>query len=114
MAATTDKRKTLDYIGSGPNTGDWQGRHAQAIHSPQGAERAIVGLLKAWLDYANGHEARYDSRIGDDYVLGPPWAQIGAGLRQLLNGESGRLDCGTLDSIIYNTLNAEGFNPDLM
>ena len=40
------------------------------------------------------------------------WARIGAGLRGLLNGALGRLDAGTLDSLIADTLRAEDFDPD--
>ena len=54
--------------------------------------------LAAWLD---GYEARYGSPPGTDGVLGDEGAgKIIEGLLVLLNGELGRLDGGTLDSIL--------------
>jgi hypothetical protein len=90
----------------------WQDRHLAAIIRPNATERPMVNLISAWVDYAAQHARRFDSKIGDDGVLGPEWAQIGAALHGLLNGETGRLDCGTLDAIIHDNLTTEGFNPD--
>lgn len=65
----------------------------------QGAVRhLIVGLL----GYAHAHKSRYESAIGDDYILGPCWLKIADGLLGLLNGETGNLDCGTMDAAIRN------------
>ena len=92
------------------NMGDWQGRHMSAVLNPKlHFEAAIVGMVKVWLVYADGHRARYESGIGEDYVLGPEWESIGRSLIGLLNGETGRLDCGTLDGCIRASLVAEGF-----
>jgi hypothetical protein len=74
----------------------------------------LVGLLRAWLDYAQQYQAEHGSNIGYDYVLGPEWATIGVAIRGLLNGTSGRLDCGTLDSILYDNLKEQGFDPDTL
>jgi len=105
----TDK---LHSIGTKGNMGDWQGRHLRAIDFPHGQERPVVHMLRGWLEYADAHAQRYESGIGEDGVLGPAWAEIGDALRQLLNGELGRLDAGTLDSVLYETLKGEGFDPD--
>jgi hypothetical protein len=94
------------------NMGGWQERHTLAVRAPRGAEGPIVNLLDAWTRYANQHAARYDSGIGSDGVLGPEWATIGRAIRGLLNGESGRLDCGTLDGFILDTLKSEGFEEE--
>jgi hypothetical protein len=91
--------------------GYWD-RHLDAIARPRGPERPISGMLHAWLLYADSHQERYGSGIGQDGVLGPEWAAIGRALRGLLNGECGRLDCGTVDGIILDTLKAEGFGED--
>ncbi len=48
----------------------------------------------------------------DDGVLGDEWAKIGGALRGLLNGETGRFDCGTLDRLFCETLRSEGLDPD--
>lgn len=95
-----------------PNDTGWQDRHMTGLQIPVGAERPIRDLLVAWAAYADAHKASYESGIGADSVLGPAWAAIGASIRQLLNGDTGRLDCGTLDGFICTTLEAEGFDPD--
>lgn len=94
----------------------WGRRHIDALYVPQGApnssEQAIVEGLRAWINYAHNHQARFEQGIGTDGVLGPAWAQWGAALRTLLNGDLGRLDGGTLDHIIAYNLTEQGFNPD--
>lgn len=86
------------------NDNGWQERHHKALVFPADYEVALVGMFKAWYQYAVLHELRFESLIGDDYVLGPAWEAIGDSLRTLLNGESGRLDCGTLDGFVLNTM----------
>lgn len=98
----------------GSNDTGWQQRHASAVAMPNHIERPIVTLLAGWAEYADQHRAAYDSGIGGDGVLGPAWADLGASIRRLLNGDLGRMDGGTLDSFICNTLEAEGFNPDML
>ena len=48
----------------------------------------------------------------DDYVLGNHWAEIGYGLFRLLDGETGRFDCGTFMDEVAHTLNANGYALD--
>jgi len=90
----------------------WRTSHKAALILPKGPERGILSLLKGWLLYADQHKERFEGGIGEDYVLGPQWVAIGLALRELLNGELGRLDGGTLDSVILDALNAEGFDGD--
>lgn len=75
-------------------------------------ETCMVAMLKGWRDYAREHETQFDSKIGDDGFLGPQWLQLGKALRALLNGETGRLDCGTVDGFILDTLQAHGFSEE--
>jgi hypothetical protein len=91
------------------NTGNWQRRHNEAVTAPRaGFEAATVAMLRGWATYATAHRTAYDSPIGDDGVLGPEWAAIGHAMLGLLNGDLQRLDGGTLDSFILNTLEANG------
>ena len=91
----------------------WSQRHRQAITAPAHEfERAYVWMLAGWLLYADAHRNAYESTICDDGVLGKEWAAIGDGLRGLLNGDLKRLDGGTLDSILNDTLEANGINPE--
>jgi hypothetical protein len=89
----------------------WSRRHFDAVVLPADLfERALVGMLGGWLLYADAHQRAYASSIGDDAVLGQEWAVIGAGLLGLLNGHLGRLDGGTLDNVLRDTLHANGIN----
>lgn len=92
-----------------PNENGWADRHDEAVKlSHLQFEQPIVAMLQGWAKYAEDHKARYESNIGDDGVLSDPWKEIGLGIRALLNGETGRLDCGTLDAFILDTLNENG------
>jgi hypothetical protein len=62
--------------------------------------------------YADAHAERFESSIGDDYVLGPIWERMGRTIGELLNGETGRLDCGTIDGMIRDVLERNGFKRD--
>jgi len=93
-----------------PDTNGWKKRHLDAIGSPQFGEYPYVTLLKGWLAYADVHKARFESEIGEDYVLGPQWEAIGDSLRGVLNGETGRLDCGTLDGLILGVMKDAGID----
>lgn len=77
---------------------------------PQGPERPIVNLRMALEQYQIWHSRTYGSRIGDDGILGPAWADMVRSFRTLLNGQTGRLDCGTLDSWAVDALKVEGFD----
>ena len=114
MTARTDTRAAFSRSRPVPGTTAPAGaRHLAALSAPRAPfEPAYVHLLTGWLGYADAHNEQYQSGIGDDGVLGPHWARIGADLRGLLNGELGRFDGGTLDSLICRTLEAEGFDPD--
>ena len=105
------KRVPLDFVGRHLGE-DWAARHRRAVNYPQGSEIGVVLLLKGWDAYANAHGAIYESRIGEDYVLGPEWAKIGGAILSLLNGDLGRLDGGSLDHVIRHNLEAEGFDPE--
>lgn len=92
-----------------PNTGNWQGRHNNAVTAPRaGFEASLVAMLRGWATYAAAHEQAYESRVGDDGVLGPEWAAVGNAMLGLLNGDLSRLDAGTLDGFIRDTLAANG------
>lgn len=94
---------------------DWKKLHETAMASGRLTathESAIVFLFRAWQAYASAHKARFEGTIGEDYVLGPEWQAIGQALIGLLNGETGRLDCGTLDREIRAELERAGFNPN--
>jgi hypothetical protein len=90
----------------------WGERHCAAFTRPSKHEIAIVKLIEGAVEYADRHQARYDSAIGDDCVLGKEWESIVRAIRGLLNGECGRLDCGTIDGLLLDMLKAEGFDEE--
>lgn len=85
----------------GAHDADYLELHRRAIaRSTAGFESAIVELLRALAEYADAHRDRYETEIGEDGVLGDHFEEIARGLLGLLNGETGRLDCGTIDGAI--------------
>lgn len=87
----------------------WASRHVAAFESPRFGERPIVGLFKFLADYADHHESTFGRPVGEDGVLGAEWLRILKSARQLLNGELGRLDGGSLDRLAYQLGNVAGF-----
>lgn len=84
---------------------DWMDRHLAAFRSPRDSEGVHVQLYQAvhsmW--HSKGwHEDGYAS----DYVV-----DIIRAARALLDMETGRLDCGTLDSFYCDALRACGEEP---
>ncbi len=59
------------------------------------------------------HQSRFESNIGDDYILGEQWRVIAVATIALLNGETGRLDCALTEGLIRDLAVANGFNRDL-
>lgn len=94
------------------NSNGWQERHMYAVERPNAREEGIVSMLEGWFDYALRHKINYSSLIGDDGMLGPAWEEIGDALRTLLNGECGRLDCGTVDGFILHTMRENGVDTE--
>ena len=83
--------------------------HCAAAYSPRrGFETAIVKLVEALREYATAHFQAYESPIGDDGVLGEEWEQIARGTLGLLNGEAGRLDCGSVDRHVRDLASEAG------
>jgi hypothetical protein len=88
-------------------------RHSDALSHPVGRwEVAFVKMYDGWRAYAQAHRYAYKSPIGDDYVLRVPWQAIGLSLLAMLNGETGRLDCGSMDKVIRQILAQEGCPAD--
>lgn len=101
--------------------GDWKERHNAAVQTlasypnSRPFEQSLVAMLTAWAEYADDHRTAYESPIGDDGVLGPHWQEIGLAIRGLLNGDCGpRLDCGTLDGFILDTLTANAVDTEAL
>lgn len=82
--------------------------------STQGPFDTHIGaMLKALACYADSHARQYASPIADDGLLGEAWRDALRGVRALLNGETGRLDCGDVDKAILDMYRAAGFRDEL-
>lgn len=95
---------------------EWGKRHVEAWRiAKYGAKRkgaAIVLMVEALAQYADTHYELYESSIGEDSVLGPNWLKIAYGVRYLLDGETGDLDCGTVSSLLWDIVLNEGFSEE--
>lgn len=103
MKATIKNTVTKEY---------WMKRHEDAMRSPKGSEVAIVMLVKGLEAYASHHADMYGSTMSNDGYLGPVWSTMVTGLHDLLNGDCGRLDCGTLSARIGALLTDNGFDSE--
>ena len=74
-----------------------------------GFDTAIGQMLRALALYADSHLSRFETPISQDYVLGVEWRRSLSAVRALLNGETGRLDCGDVDRAILAMFTAAGF-----
>jgi hypothetical protein len=81
-------------------------------NDPASAHWAFLRLVTALADYSDAHRERFESSMGDDGFLGPAWLDILKGTRTLLNGETGRLDCGTVDSMLVRMAEAAGYEEE--
>ncbi len=107
-----------------PSENGWFSRHEAAVpafigqivgesrFARESYERPLCHMLQGLAQYAGAHVRQYGSPIAEDGVLGVAWRESLAGLRQLLNGELGRLDGGTLDHAILELYKAAGFEGD--
>lgn len=83
----------------------WIKAHRQAVMSPRNDfEKALLGMLRGWLHYADAVEGASDKNVGQHPVLRPYWAQIAYGISGLLNGDTGRLDTLAVNHILRETL----------
>lgn len=88
-------------------------RHRKAWHTQEcGIERAIRLGIESLADMAADYEARLGSTIGSDYVLGEYWLGMAKGLKGMLDGETGALDCGFCSAAIRNLAELAGFNEE--
>jgi hypothetical protein len=79
----------------------------------------LVIMMDALIRYAKAHEKRFESKLAEDYVLGPEWLKAASAIRQLLNGdgavahELGRntdsKDNGAVEGMFWDAMAIAGF-----
>jgi len=82
--------------------------HERAIYGPPSKWHPLLSLVVAWERYADEHETRYDSPIGQDSILGPYWAETGLAIKRLFDGETGGIDAGSVANNIADMITAQG------
>lgn len=83
--------------------------HREASISLRGFEGSIRFMVRGWAEYADAHVERYEETLANDGVLGPAWLALGHSLIELLCGETGRFDCGSLNRNIRAKMAEAGF-----
>lgn len=73
-------------------------------------ESSLETMFSAWASYAGTHKRMYDTDLAEDYVLGPQWVEMGRCLIGLLNGVTGKIDCGNFDRNVRKVALAAGFD----
>lgn len=98
---------------------DWARRHYQAwlqqdlADTPiQRREVCIRKMIVGWAQLGESHQDMYGAPIGQDAYCCEHFAQMGHALRDMLNGETGAYDCGTLDRLIVMIANVCGVDLD--
>lgn len=91
----------------------WEIRHNQAVTCPTPNEAILISMIQSVDLYIR--QAEVDADLPwYDYVLGVGIGEIIGGIRTLLNGDIGRLDGGTLDSVLCSLAERASFDLDVM
>jgi hypothetical protein len=93
----------------------WVLRHCQAWTSPRTArEKALRALIQAFAEYADSYaeETGGERQLGEDGYFHEHARDMVRALLALLNFESGRFDCGTLDKLIRDLAVVSGVELD--
>lgn len=90
----------------------WVKQHKATVANPTNPHaQAYLAMVYGWLAYADAHNDRFESSLGEDYFLGPLWMDIGKSLNRMLNGETGGLDSGIMNGILIRAVQMQGLDP---
>jgi hypothetical protein len=70
----------------------------------------IAKLVYALAELADNYRARYRSGIVSDGYMGDHWTGVFDSCRALLNGDTGNLVCGLVDTILNDMAKREGYD----
>lgn len=110
LEACADDQKRLRSLGY--STKHCQD-HIRYFQQPRWQELPIVHLVKALATYGDAYRAEFDGEVGEDGVLADEWLAIAKATVALLDGPTGRLDCGRIDTLVRDLAEAVGFTRDL-
>lgn len=72
-------------------------QHSEAMLAPRGVERGLVKILDGISLYFEYYTRETESLIGEDGVIGEAAENLISAFKIMLDGPTGRLDCGTLE-----------------
>lgn len=90
----------------------WVKRHVAAWNTPEGFESALKGMIVGFDEYGHSMRSKLGTPPGEDMFLGPAFKQIAEAVLILLNGDLGRFDGGTLDSLVRAICTENGVELD--
>ena len=87
------------------------------LHARLADQARFSFLASAWRNalgqlalFADEYKLKFKQRIGDDYVIGPYWADTMRSLHRLLDCDMGQaIDCAAASACINDMLKLEGF-----
>ena len=96
----------------------WGLRHYEAWQHPRkGSEAMIKALIMGWAEYADQYHQSTGfepaENISADAYTARYWLDTAENIIGLLSNDTGRLDSGTLDSLVRKIAMNEGFSNDL-
>ena len=109
------KTTILDWVGperlsdGTENVNHYYHRNALSRRYQDPFGSALRAMLVGWERYALAFRDRYECDISTDGVLGDQWLAVGEGLRQLLGGDTGGWDCGSINHNIVRIMGEHGF-----
>lgn len=106
------KKPTLKYLATDATTGAELQQmldHNDAIRRARGFELPLVRGLQALESYAQTYVLRYSAHVSEDGVMGEYWITWAISLRNLLDGDTGRLNCGHMHSYINDLAKYYGY-----
>lgn len=83
-------------------------QHNMAVSNPKGIELGIVGMIAALEHYASEYRKETGVLVGEDGYTDTLFLDILNGIKGLLNCETGRLDCGKIDTYLTNLAGQNG------
>lgn len=84
--------------------------HNRAFAHPEpGFEDALAHLVRGLIAYRAAYVERYQVEISADPALAESWAETARGILGLLDGDTGRFDCATIDGMIRSTAANAGY-----
>ena len=93
---------------------DKQRKHQWSWDHPYpGFEFSLRCMVEGAVTYAATYAMRYQVPISRDAILGDEWLKIVQGLIVLLDGDTGRYHCPTIDGLLRATAEQAGFTLSL-